>query len=124
MNKKLINGLLLFLIILTASSCKKWLDLKPQDGITRQEFWKTKEQVQSAVVGCYASLLGDPNGKDRPLSEYLFLWGELRADMIAPGLGVSNDELDIMNVNTLPTNSITNWGSVYRPKIKHSPRPS
>lgn len=114
MTRKISNGLFLFLIILTAASCKKWLDLKPQDGITRQEFWKTKEQVQSAVVGCYASLLGDPNGKDKPLSEYLFLWGELRGDMIAPGLGITNDELDITNVNTLPTNTITNWGAVYR----------
>jgi len=44
------------------SSCKKWLDLKPQDGITGAEFWKTKEQVQSAVTGCYAGLLASPNG--------------------------------------------------------------
>jgi hypothetical protein len=105
MNKKIV--VILLLIIITAASCKKWLDLRPQDGITRQEFWKTKEQVQSAVVGCYASLL------DR-VSDYLFLWGELRADMLTPGLGVSNDELDVMNVNTLPTNSITNWSAIYR----------
>ncbi len=113
MMKKTTYFILLFALV-AATSCKKWLTLEPQDGITRQEFWKTKEQIQSAVIGCYASLLGDPNGKDRPLSEYLFLWGELRADMIAPGLGVTNEELDVINVNTLPNNSITNWASVYR----------
>jgi hypothetical protein len=70
-------------IALLFSSCKKYLDLQPQDGITRQEYWKTKENIQAALTGCYASLLADPTGKDRPLSEYLFMWGETRGDMIA-----------------------------------------
>lgn len=113
MNKKLLNILLFSLIILTATSCKKWLDLKPQDGITRQDFWKTKEQIQSAVVGCYSSLLGDA-GNGKPLSEYLFLWGELRADMIVPTARATSDEVDVTNVNTLPTNSVTNWSAVYK----------
>jgi starch-binding outer membrane protein, SusD/RagB family len=113
--RKIIVGFtVLVAFAMLSSSCKKWMTLQPQDGITRQEFWQTKEQIQSAVTGAYASLLGDPTGSDKPLSEYLFLWGELRADMITNGLGVTNDELDIINVNTLPTNSITKWNSVYR----------
>jgi hypothetical protein len=107
-----------FLLIVLASgmfsSCSKWLELQPQDGITRQEFWQTKEQIESTVVGCYSSLLGPPTGNQRPLSEFLFLWGELRADMVAPGLGITNDELDVMNVNTLATNAVTDWSAVYR----------
>jgi starch-binding outer membrane protein, SusD/RagB family len=104
-----------FLLIISSFSCKKFLDLKPQDGIIRQNFWKTKEQVQAAVNGCYASLLGAPSGvSDRPLPEYLFLWGELRGDLLAPTTGVTTEETDIMNVNILPSNGITNWRSVYR----------
>lgn len=113
MNKKLINILFVSFIIITATSCKKWLDLRPQDGITRQDFWKTKEQIQSAIVGCYSSLLDDPSGS-KPLSEYLFLWGELKGDMIVPSLRATNDEIDVTNVNTLPTNSIANWSAVYK----------
>lgn len=86
----------------------------PQDGITRQEYWKTKENIQAALIGCYASLLGDPTNRDRPLPEYLFMWGETKADMVAAGLGISNDEQDIINVNTLNTNSIAKWTAVYR----------
>ncbi len=113
--RKLILGVVgLMVFSMLSSSCKKWLTLQPQDGITRQEFWKTKEQIQSAVIGTYASLLGDPNGNDKPLSEYFFLWGELKADMITNGIGVTNDELDVMYVNTLPTNSITKWSAVYK----------
>ena len=113
--RKLILGVVALMVFsMLSSSCKKWLTLQPQDGITRQEFWKTKEQIQSAVNGTYASLLGDPNGGDKPLSEYFFLWGELKADMITNGIGVTNDELNVMYVNTLPTNTITRWSAVYK----------
>ncbi|OLY92799.1 Starch-binding associating with outer membrane [Cnuella takakiae] len=103
------------LAVLSLASCQKYLDLKPQDGIIRQNFWQTKEQMQAAVNGCYASLLGAPAGvSDRALPEYLFLWGELRADMLSANLGVTNEDLEIMNSNIDPSNTITNWRSVYR----------
>ena len=101
------------LVSISTSSCNKWLDLKPQDGITGAEFWKTKEQVQAAVMGCYAALLGTYSGS-RTLAESAFLWGELRADMISSTTGTLGEENDIINVNILPTNSITNWRTIYQ----------
>ncbi|MBC7947710.1 MAG: RagB/SusD family nutrient uptake outer membrane protein [Chitinophagaceae bacterium] len=101
------------LVIVSLFSCKKWLDLQPQDGITGAEFWKTKEQVQGAVVGIYASLLGSPTNS-RPLAEHLFLWGELRADMVSATTSTTNEEIDVINVNILPTNSIANWRTIYQ----------
>ena len=112
--KNILRILYFFIIVLSTSSCSKYLELQPLDGITRQEFWKTKEQIESAVIGCYSSLLGSPTGSDRPLSEVLFMWGETRGDMVYPALGITNDELDVMNVNTLATNAVANWSSVYR----------
>jgi hypothetical protein len=113
MYKKLTIKIALVALLLPGLSCKKWLDLKPQDGITGAAFWETKEQVEASVIGCYASLLGSPNGS-RSLAEILFLWGELRADMLAATTFTNNEELDIMNVSILPTNSITNWRSLYQ----------
>ena len=60
--KKLISGTFLLVLITGGISCKKWLELKPQDGIVREEFWKTKEQVDAAVTGIYASMLGPTDG--------------------------------------------------------------
>lgn len=94
-------------------SCNKWLDLKPQDGITGDEFWNTKEQVDAAVTGIYASMLGSTNG-DRALPEYFFLWGEARTDMVSPGFRANQEEMDIVNLNMLPTNSFVNWRSFYQ----------
>src|SRR5215203_4637198 len=111
--KKLAVKILFAAFLLSGAGCKKWLDLQPQDGITGAEFWKTKEQVNSAVIGCYASLLASPTGS-RPLAESFFFWGELRADMIYATATALPEEIDIVNVNILPTNSIANWRSVYQ----------
>ncbi|RYZ29648.1 MAG: RagB/SusD family nutrient uptake outer membrane protein [Chitinophagaceae bacterium] len=101
----------LLVILTSASSCKKWLDLKPENGIIRQNYWQTKEQVEASVFGCYASLLG---GSDRPLPEYFFLWGELRADFLTPSTGITAEQTQIMEVNILETNSLVNWRAAYR----------
>lgn len=107
--------LFLGLLLLTAtSSCKKWADLKPADGIIGDNYWKTKEQVQAAVVGCYASLLADPAGSSKPLPELFFLWGELRADMLASTPATTVDEMAIMSVNAVPSNTLADWSPVYR----------
>jgi starch-binding outer membrane protein, SusD/RagB family len=112
--KPLIKTFCVAIILLAASSCKKGLDLKPADGIIRQDYWKTKQQIQAFVIGTYGTLLGDPAGKDKSLAELFFLWGELRADMLAPSLGTTNEEYDIMNINTVPSNSIVSWRPVYK----------
>lgn len=125
MNRKMKHTILalITLISVLGSSCNKWLDLKPEDGLIRQEYWQTKEQLDAAVMGCYASLLG---GSTVPLAKYLFIWGELRAEMVVPGLDLASegdeallnstmrDELDIMRTQIASTNSFVNWEAVYK----------
>jgi len=98
--------LLVFAVMLT-TSCNKWLDLKPQDGIIRQNFWKTKEDVKSAVIGMYSSLLGNT-------AQTLFMWGELRGDMVISTLKTSTDQLNIMNDNITSANGLTSWAVIYQ----------
>ena len=40
---------IVLICLVGSTSCKKWMDLKPQDGIVANEFWNTKEQVDAAV---------------------------------------------------------------------------
>lgn len=108
MTKKIKFSLILLITMLASTSCNKYLSLEPQDGIVRQEFWKTKEQLKTAVNGCYASLLADP------LVEDLFLWGELRADMLQGGSGIKNNDLNVINVNISSSNSLTDWSIIYK----------
>jgi hypothetical protein len=108
---KVIMYVFLLMALFSASSCKKWLSLKPQNGIVREDFWQTKEQVDAAVSGIYASMLG---GADLPLVEYFFIWGEARTDMVTPGVAANSDEYDMVNMNILPTNRYANWRSMYQ----------
>ena len=112
--KKLIifTGITYFTILFSA--CDNWLTLEPQDEITGNEYWKTKEQVNAELVGCYSSLLQNPSGSSRTLPEYLFLWGELRGDLISYNSGVKFDEYSVMNGIISQDQSLCNWNDVYR----------
>jgi hypothetical protein len=113
--KNILYSTCLVMMLVMSSSCNKWLDLQPRDGITRQEFWKTKEDVLAAVSGCYTSLLAPPPGiGDKSLLEYMFMYGELRADMIAGGPSITTEETDIINVNITQDNTTARWAAFYR----------
>src|SRR5690349_1420803 len=100
--KKLTLYTLIAAVLMTTVSCKKWMELEPQDGIIKEEFWKTKEQVGAAVIGIYSSMqepaIGTYNtaGYIPALTELLFVWGEARADNIAPATFSSNDDLELV----------------------------
>lgn len=121
MQTKIKSILAILLIFVTTISCDNYLDLRPEDGIIRAEFWRTKEDVQSAVVGIYSSLLKSPpgaavpaGGTDFTISEYLFMFGETRGDMVIPGPNVTADQRDISTSNILPSNDLTSWHAFYR----------
>ena len=98
---------LLALSSVSLNSCNKWLDLQPQDGITNVEFWKTKEDVHAGLIGIYSSLNGGGVEKS------LFLWGELRADLVGLTSYASDDNRFVKNYNILSTNTISDWSAVY-----------
>jgi len=100
-------------------SCKKYLTLYPQNGTIRQEYWQNKEQLQSAVVGAYASLIqgvasSSNANSNRQIAESLFVWGELRADNVSAGTTSLVDEYNIINGNILPINDQVQWYAFYR----------
>lgn len=118
--KKIIVYTIVVATVALSTGCKKWLELKPQDGIVQEEFWKTKEQVEASVMGIYASMLEGSTGSygtagyTPALTEMLFVWGEGRADNISPATAGSADDLELVNMNIQPTNVNTNWRPLYK----------
>lgn len=98
-------SLLLFSAIFT--SCDSWLEVKPEDGVTKEGYWKTKEEVYSYLMGCYTALIS--NG----VPAKMYLWGELRGETIAPNRPLSSQQ-SIMDGDIVSTNSICDWSSVYK----------
>ena len=116
----ILSSLLLVVFAVSFTGCKKWLALKPQDGIVKEEFWKTKEQVQASVIGIYSSMMeysagryGDANYVPS-MAELFFVWGEGRADHVANATASSADDIALINVNIQPTNVNANWRPFYR----------
>lgn len=107
MLKKIYLLLVSACVWLLPSSCSSWLDLKPQDGLIQAEFWKNKEQVASAVTGCYTSII------NAGLPQRVVLLGELRADMMAPTPRAFVDEDYLVEYNILPSNSFAEWAPFY-----------
>lgn len=121
MRTKIKSTIAILLIFVTATSCDNYLDLKPEDGIVREEFWQTKEDIQAAVIGIYSSLLKRPPAGQTPtditdynISEYLFMYGEIRGDMISPSINTTPDQRDITTSNILSSNDLTSWSAFYR----------
>ena len=115
MQTKIKTILAIFILFVSAISCDDYLNLRPQDGIVRDEFWKTKEDIQAAVIGIYSSLLTSPPGvSDLTMTQYLFMHGELRGGMVVEGLNVTEDQRDILETNVLPSNTLTDWAVFYR----------
>ncbi|HET7733377.1 MAG TPA: RagB/SusD family nutrient uptake outer membrane protein, partial [Paludibacter sp.] len=105
--KKYIGFLFTVILMSLLSSCSDWLTLSPEDGVIREEFWQTKEQVNSAVVGCYASILDGP-------VEKMFLWGELRGDMLDNGVSPINNYAEVIDGEISASNPIVSWADLYQ----------
>lgn len=109
MKKKLyIYCFALIALLFGTTGCSDWLTLKPTDGVPRQEYWNTKEDVSSFMTGIYSSIVnGDEVSK-------MFLWGEWRADMVtfSPRRIDGNIYL-AMQGEIAAENKYCSWGSFY-----------
>ena len=67
----------MILVLLALSfqfSCSDYLELIPPSGLVREEFWKTKEDVEAVLMAAYQS--------SAAMDGNLFVYGEARGDMV------------------------------------------
>ncbi|MFW5878098.1 MAG: RagB/SusD family nutrient uptake outer membrane protein [bacterium] len=104
--KRIIKHSLIFLTLAFSFGCDEWMDLIPPEGLIREEFWTTKEDVEAVLMGAYESF-AVMDGK-------LFRYGELRADMIEADYNLGGSERNIMEGNIYPDNYLCNWQDFYK----------
>ncbi len=98
---------LLFVFVFFAQvSCNNWLELIPPGGLIREEFWKTKADVQAVLMSGYSELAA--------INRELFVFGEVRGDMLRGLYGQPWSERLIMENNIYPDNYLTNWQNFYK----------
>jgi starch-binding outer membrane protein, SusD/RagB family len=94
-----------------SSSCfiqdvKTGLNNMPPDGLVFDEFWQTKENVQSVIMGAYNQLT--------KMDEKLFIYGEIRGDMVARTNNTPTNLQLIISGNLFPENPYSDWSDFYK----------
>jgi predicted dithiol-disulfide oxidoreductase (DUF899 family) len=92
--------------MITLFSCDKWLEMMPPSGLTREEFWKTKEDVEAVLMGAYSNF--------STLDNLMFIHGEARADLVTDDVNTDESVKNMMKSNIYPDNWLSNWGNFYK----------
>lgn len=103
---KIYRTLFLAVLFLPATACNDWMELIPPDGLVLDEYWKTKEDLEATLMGAYQRFAN--------MDETLFLYGELRGDMIDEAANTPGNHQNIMEGNIFPDNNFCNWRELYR----------
>lgn len=103
------TGAVLGLLSLALVGCSDFLEIKPRDIVTEDNFWNEKTDVDQMVAGCYASMQSDA------FIRRCIVWGELRSENIYPGSKVQDNEdlYQALRENLLTTNSYCKWNIFY-----------
>jgi starch-binding outer membrane protein, SusD/RagB family len=96
----------MFVVAFTNTGCDKWLDVEPEQGLLISEYWKSKEDVEATLMAAYKNFA--------QLDEGMFLFGELRADMISAGSGIQLPEDRIIRGNITADNEFSRWDGFYK----------
>lgn len=87
------------------TGCNSWLDLMPENQQTTDMYWQTKEDVEAVVTSGYIRM--------KSCLERFVQWSELRGDDLRY-TGSTTTEQDIINLQILTDNSVSDWYNVYR----------
>ncbi|MCW3787001.1 RagB/SusD family nutrient uptake outer membrane protein [Plebeiibacterium sediminum] len=87
-------------------SCTDWMETEPTSTVISEDYWQSKENVESSLIAIYQSLQDDAVNK-------MFLWGEIRGDMLTDMDKISDNLLHILEGDIEETNSICNWSAFY-----------
>jgi hypothetical protein len=97
------STMLLLSMIVLATGCKKLLDQKPKDALTRAEFFKTEADAEAAIAGVYDGLQGCVTQFQN--------WGENRGDLVSV---TANDDNTYAYFQLFENfRPISNWNTVY-----------
>jgi hypothetical protein len=99
-----ITGLLAAALILSPG-CSKFLEQDPEDSLTEQEFFRSEEDANAAIVSVYDQL--------QDCVEKFLVWGEARADLVSP-ISRKNDQTWLYELSFPNDLWALRWGDVYQ----------
>jgi starch-binding outer membrane protein, SusD/RagB family len=104
--KRKIKYILVALVLVVQFGCNDWLEMMPPSGLTREEFWQSKEDVEAILMGAYSTFAG--------LDNLMFIHGEARGDMVTDDVNTDGNVRNMMRSNIYSDNSFSNWENFYK----------
>lgn len=83
--KNIFKYLLALPVLLSTTACSDWLEVKPQNVITIDEFWNEKADVDGMIAGLYTTF------ESQNVVERMMVWGEFRSDNISTGANITKN---------------------------------
>ncbi|MDP4189862.1 MAG: RagB/SusD family nutrient uptake outer membrane protein, partial [Bacteroidota bacterium] len=103
------------LMVLLLGSCKDFLTEDPLTQITSENYFRTVNDVQSAMAGLYSSFRQEMTGggTSSTAGKY-FYWGEVRSDNFDKSQygGTMQNEITLNQITS--GNSMSDWTGLYR----------
>jgi hypothetical protein len=96
---------ILALVLIGSIGCKKFLEQDPEDSLTEQEFFRSEEDANAAIVSVYDQL--------QDCVEKFLVWGEARADLVSP-ITRKNDYTWLYELSYPTDLWALRWGDVYQ----------
>lgn len=102
------KNILLLLGVLLMTGCNSWLDLKPEDERVSDQYWTSKEDVQTTLLSCY--------NRFRTCLPYLMIWGEVRADNLnVMSVQDVTEDIELIHGQNITSENIwVDWADFYR----------
>ena len=94
----------------TLASCSDFLEIKSQNEIILEDFWKDEADVEAIIAGCYTAMQSDAAVRR------MIVWGEARTDNVQTGTGLAANDFnlgEVLNENIKATNGYTSWDVFY-----------
>jgi len=101
--KNKINILVGLLCMMLTTSCNDWLDLKPNNEQVTDDYWKSKEDVESVVTSGYYYM--------RECVPYYIKWGELRGGAF---YSMNSDDVKLQDFNLTPSYKLCEYANFYK----------
>lgn len=94
------------LLLMVSSACEDLLDQEPESSVSSESFWKTEDDVNSAVYGMYNQFRATFDVKS-------VITGEFRTGFYGQGSSTATDWNDLWNNNMNSSSVGTNWSDYY-----------
>lgn len=102
---KKITYIITFILLVVTTSCNEWLTIEPENELIKEEYWKSKEDVQGVLSASYGAL--------RNTTSDIFRWAEIRGGDLAPGGSPTDDQVDMFDFNITEENTLVKWNTFY-----------